>query len=381
MWQYAEHPDRFSRAEPPAWVSDWLARRRPVPGGPVVSGPPAGPAAPGSRAVAVASPVDPEAEAQAAARRARSQAARTAGIVEALDALDVWIRDQLQEGLATFPQRARAACRAAAQRLVDGKAAGLALLMDELPYTLFGLPEASRAGFIVTELGRIHLAAAAFRRQDALPGALRADAGRLMGVAQRREELLADPAAPRIRARWTAAGSRTVTQADKLLRVETWLAADDGERTALLVDYTPATAAVAAAASSGECFEAELVFYPSAAPLRAMVAQRGPPLPARAGPAARHTLPQAVAAHMARLAALPWLGDDLLLVAEARLTDGGGNLQLTDADGTAGLPLTDRDGARPLLGLALRSAAVIWDGRAGALLAADTPLGPWFATR
>ena len=260
MWQWVERPADFAHGAPPPWITDWLARRRPG-AGPVSMGD----ALPPPPVPLTISPPDPEAEAQAAARRARSQAARTAGVMDALDALDTWLLDQLNEGLATFPQRARTACRAAAQRLVDGKAAGLALMLDELPVTLFGLPEPQRGGFIVTELGRIHLAAAAFRRQDALPAGLREDARRAVGWSQKREEVLSDPAVRRLAGTWTAVGARIVLQVDRLRRVETWLASEDGERAAVLVDYVPLATPAVPAFASGERFEAELAFYPSAA--------------------------------------------------------------------------------------------------------------------
>ena len=378
MWQWVERPGSFAPGVSPPWMADWLARRRPGAGtAPEVNMPPR------SLDLVEIPQADPEAEAQAATRRAKSQAARMAGVTEALDALDTWLLDQLHEGLATFPQRAKAACRAAAQRLVDAKAAGLAMMMDELPTTLFGLPEPQRPDFIATELGRIHLAAAAFRRQEALPAALRDDARRAVGWRQTREELLADPAARRISGTWTAVGARVVVQADRLRRVETWLAAEDGEQAAVLIDYTPVTTPAASAFASGERFEAELAFYPSAAPLRAIVAQRVTGSTHRHGPACRRSLPVAVAAHLARLGALPWLGDDMLLVADTRLQAASGGLWLADAEGTAALPLAARQGdmVRPLLGLPLHAAALVWDGRVAELMAADTPLGPWFDAR
>ncbi len=377
MWQWVERPGSFALGASPPWVADWLTRRRPGAGTA-----PRGDTPPRSLSLVEIPQADPEAEIQAAARRAKSQAARTAGATEALDALDTWLLDQLHEGLATFPQRAKTACRAAAQRLVDGKAAGLAMMIDELPTTLFGLPEPQRPDFIATELGRIHLAAAAFRRQEALP-ALREDAKRSVGWMQTREELLADPAARRIGGTWTAVGARVVVQVDRLRRVETWLAAEDGEQAAVLIDYAPVATPVAPAFASGERFEAELAFYPSAAPLRAIVAQRVPGSTQCHGPVARRSLPAAVAAHLARLGALPWLGDDMLLVADARLQAASGGLWLTDAEGTAALPLPARQGdtARPLLGLPLHAAALVWDSRVAELMAADTPLGPWFDAR
>ncbi len=396
MWQFVEHGARFQPGDPPPWVAEWLAKRKA--GGRVVTpaeGEAAKPKAPASLALAQAeAPADattepaeaaePEAEdPQAAVRRAKAQAAREAGIIEALDALDVWIGDRLREGLATFPPRATAACRAAAQRLVDGKAAGLALMLDQLPLTLFGLPEPLRADFVVGELGKLHLIAAAYRRQEALPAPLRAELRRTVGWMQNRTQLLEDPAAPRRRARWTVAGTRIVVQPDRLKRIETWLAAEDGA-TAMLADFVPiAGGSTAPPFAPGERFEAELIYYPSSAPLRAIVSERGASVPDAHGPPAGLSVADALATHHARLAALPWLRDDLLVLGGVRLAEAGGVLLLTADDGGPALPLApaQEEAALPLAGMDLAGAAAIWDGRVATLLAADTALGPWFDTK
>ena len=90
--------------------------------------------------------------------------AREASVTAGLEALDVWIGDQLNTGLAGFVQRAQTACRTAAQRLVDVKAAGLAARLDALPGALLSRPEPLRPDFLLAELGRLHLISAAWRR-------------------------------------------------------------------------------------------------------------------------------------------------------------------------------------------------------------------------
>ena len=374
MWQWVEQPGRFTPGVPPSWAAEWLSRRKPGAGTA-----PKRDAAPISLDLVERPEGDAGAEAQAA-RRDKAWAARMAGVTDALDALDVWLLDQLHEGLATFAQRAQAACRAAAQRLVDGKAAGLALMLDELPATLFGLPEAQRPGFIAVELGRLHLVAAAFRRQEMLPAGLKEDARRAVGWSQHRDELLADPAAKRIAGTWTAVGARTVLQVDRLRRVETWLASEDGGQAAVLIDYARVSVPVAPAFAPGERFEAELAFYPSAVPLRAIVLRRVPGSAQRRAPSARRGRAEAVGAHHARRGQLAWGRADKLGGGGRRGRSAAGGLWLVDADGAMALPLPSRqaDTARPLLGLALHTAALVWNGRVAELMSAGTSLGPWF---
>jgi hypothetical protein len=391
MWQFAEHPDRFSVGEPAPWVAEWLARRRPGTGRP--AGKPAEADAPTPSMAALepdeATPADPAAQAladaQAAQRRAKAEATREASVTAGLEALDVWIGDQLNTGLASFVQRAQTACRAAAQRLVDVKAPGLAARLDALPGALLGRSEPLRPDFLLAELGRLHLISAAWRRREELDAALVDDLRRAIGWSVRREDALNDPAVPRWAGEWVVAGARTVIQPDRLRRTETWLTAADpatpGPRTAVLLDFTPVQVGAGEAIPAGERFAAELAFYPSTAPLRALVATRGPALATRTAPRGGPGLAEALAAHHARVAALPWLGDDLLVAGSGRIVEADGGLWAVDPETGAGLRLAVEQtrAASPLLGLSLSGLAGVWDGQILTLLSAATPHGPWFA--
>jgi len=387
MWQFAEHPDRFAVGEPAPWVAEWLSRRRPGTGRP--AGKPADADAP-APSMAALEPVeaplsDPTAEAQAAQRRAKAEAAREASVTAGLEALNIWIGDQLNTGLASFALRAQTACRTAGQRLIDVKAPGLAARLDALPGALLSRPEPLRPDFLLAELGRLHLISAAWRRREGLDLPLVDDLRRTIGWNMRREDALNDPAVPRWAGEWVVAGARTVIQPDRLRRTETWLTAADpatgGPRTAVLLDFTPVQLGAGEAIPAGERFAAELAFYPSTAPLRALVATRGPALATRTAPQGGSGLAEALAAHHARLAALPWLGDDLLVAGSGRIVEAEGGLWVVDPETGAGLRLAAEQArdASPLLGLALSGLAGVWDGQILTLLSAATPHGPWFA--
>ncbi|PTS88834.1 SWIM zinc finger family protein [Caulobacter sp. HMWF009] len=391
MWQFAEHPDRFAVGEPEPWVAEWLSRRRPGSGRP--AGKPADANAPAPSMAALdpaeVSPGDPasqaQAEAQAAQRRARAEAAREASVTAGLEALDVWIGDQLNTGLASFIQRAQTTCRTAAQRLMDVKAPGLAARLDALPGALLSRPEPLRPDFLLAELGRLHLISAAWRRREGLDQALVDDLRRSIGWSVRREDTLNDPTVPRWAGEWLVAGTRTVVQPDRLRRTETWLTTADpaaqAPRAAVLLDFTPVQVGAGEAIPAGELFNAELAFYPSSAPLRALVAVRGPALATRMAPQGGASLVEALAAHHARLAALPWLGDDLLVAGSGRIVEADGALWAVDPDTDRGLRLAveQNRAASPLLGLTLSGLAGVWDGQILTLLSASTPHGPWFA--
>ena len=178
FWLRADGKAEFARAARPQWVEDWIGQRRGAGGvksGAGATDEPARASVAAAAAAAVEAPDDPAAQARARAQRERLQAARKESILAGLDELDQWILDQIERGLAAFPGDALARCRTVAQRLVDAKAGGLANRVDRIPQVLFGLPETQRHDYLIEAMGRLHLAAEAFRRQDQLPAPLKAD--------------------------------------------------------------------------------------------------------------------------------------------------------------------------------------------------------------
>ena len=383
MWMRAESRP-FGKQERPAWVSDWLARRR----GPSASRTPRAesdeskPKISITAAEAEAAP-DPKAEARAAAARERSRAEREASILAGIDQLDRWIVDQLERGLAGFPTVAHEQCRLLARRLADAKASGLASRVERLATDLFGLPEPMRAEFLIEKLGELHLIAEAYRRQSDLPEALRADVRVTVGWSMTREALLTEPQALRVRDRWMVLATVNEIQPDKLRRLETWLARlGDGEapRFAVLIDFVPVSVGAATTYSAGETFEAELVFYPSSVPLRAVIKEQiGSAAKNGRWPAPQNGVSTALDDYEARLAARPWLGDWPLAVHDAIVARSGDGLVLTHAGGGGTLPIKVRDDdmVLPLIGVAGIDAFGLWDGRRLDLKFAETPLGRW----
>lgn len=400
MWLRLDKPERFETAAEPQWVSEWSARRR-TGSRPRAAANGGGTAASLDTALAAgaAAPVDPAAAAKAAARaqaqRQRLRAEREAAVAAGLDDLDRWVVDQLSQGLAGFPSRCEAAVRPLSTRLVDAKAGGLAARLDNLAAELFRVPQAERADLAVERLAALTLIAAAYRRQDRLPPPLREDVRRAAGWAVRREDLIADAAAPRLTATWIVAANRSEVQPDRLVRLETWLvraggdgAGDDDDdvnapRVAVLIDFVPVVSGgrPGFAFAAGEAVTGEVVFHPSAAPLRGVLASRTPAAEAP-WPRSPRGLAPALAAFARRLGALPWLDRWPLAVDGVALRPAGPGLALVDADGAGdgvALPLArgQREALLPLLGLPEISVVCLWDGHAAEVLAADTPIGRW----
>ncbi|MGJ5175663.1 SWIM zinc finger family protein [Bradyrhizobium oligotrophicum] len=389
LWLRVDKPERFETASPPQWVEDWSARRRGTssrPGKPRPEGDDAG--APPSLDAALAdaattAPADPKAAARAEAQRERIKAEREAAILAGLDELEHWIADQLNQGLADFATRAAAAGRTLSTRLVDAKAGGLAARLDQLGTELFRVGDERRADLAIERLGAMTLIASAYRHQDRLPAPLREDVRRTVGWSVRREELLADPSAPRASSVWIVAANLSEVQPDKIRRLETWLVNASNDisqpRAAVLVDFVPVSSGGAGFPfAPGEVIDGEVVFYPSAAPLRGLLASRKTS-GAASWPRPLPGLAPALQDYAAKLAALPWLDRwPLLLSGVALRTAGKGALAIIDASGEAiAVERGQEDQLAPLLGLDDLSLLCLWDGRTAQVLAADTPLGRW----
>lgn len=384
MWMRAQGRP-FATEERPGWVNDWLSRRRGGSARPKPAAPPDAPSAPRSIAdlpEPVEQTVDPRLQARATAQRERSRAEREATILAGLEELDQWIADQLERGLAGFAPTASEQCRVIARRLVDAKAGGLASRLEQLPAALFSLPEHERTELLIERLGELHLIAEAYRRQSELAPPLRADVRLTVGWTMSRDELLDDPMALRCKRCWMVVASFSEIQPDKLRRIETWLTALDGdERAAVLIDFFPVSAGSVDSYAPGEAFEAELAFYPSAAPMRAIIAERSGPAVAERWPSPSLDLTSAIEHYESALAARPWLGPWPLAVRDVAVMRGPSGLHLTDARAGLALPIAPRDDQMlPLVGLQDIDAFGVWDGRRLQLSLAETSLGRWMAT-
>ncbi len=388
MWMRAEGKVPFESAATPEWVQDWLRRRRTGPGATDSSDKDHAPQ-PKNLAQAVSEKteeVDPKAEERAAAARERARRDRESAIIAGLDDLDIWLIDQVEAGLAGFAGHAGKSSRSIARRLVDAKAPGLASRVDALPNRIYSLPESARSMIAVEQLGQLHLIAEAYRRQASLSVDLRADVRREVGWTQSREALLAEEGAVTVSGSWRVVGTLSEVQPDKLRRLETWLwreDAEDGLRTAALVDFVPVAAGQTKGAyRTGEQMQATLVFYPSAQPLRALIKETTSPAQECNTEIAlgNDDLLKAYSEYEEALAAVPWLQVWPLRFADVRVRRNGEQLFLCPAQNDAiALPLmsSQTDAASPLLAMERFSGFGLWDGYGCRLCMAQTPIGRW----
>ena len=387
MWMRAEGKIPFQTAPTPEWVQDWVRRRRPSSGGAGAEAEESPQAKSLSQATAQQKEeIDPKPEARVAATRDRGRREREEAVLAGLDDLDRWLVDQVDAGLAGFPQHAGKSCRSIAQRLVDAKAPGLASRLDNLPSRLYAHSEHIRAEVAFEQLGQLHLLAEAYRRQETLNVGLRADVRREVGWTQSRESLLSEEGALCASGFWRVVGTVSEVQPDRLRRLETWLSregAEEGPRAALLVDFVPvASGQTRGAYRTGERVGATVVFYPSARPLRGLMKEVSSPALEWSAPLElpEADLAGAMAEYEDALCLLPWINLWPMRFQNARVRRSGERVFLCSGqnDGIA-LPLmtSQANMASPLLAMDRIGGFGLWDGYSFRLCFAQTPLGAW----
>ena len=320
---FATEPEAVAAAEPPPWVVEWLASRARA----------AERRQAKNQLAAPAAAADEATTAPAKRSTARTTAAREARVAAGVAELELWLQDRVRAGLAALPAQAPGNFLAFASRMVDAQAPGAARLL-RLASTQVGVG-AGWEGRLLARLSLLYLLARAYRNLAALPPAAQADVRTTLGFTQSQEELLAGPG---LRDNWLVLGRR-VEQDDRLQVQRTWLWGATSGKAALVLDYSAAGQPLDRSLTPGLCLDAELVFFPSAAPLRALVRARHGHCEPPALPLA--TLEEATGAYAAALAVNPWIERTLLLAGPCTLARVEERWQLRDADGRL-LPLPAR---------------------------------------
>lgn len=285
---WAEQSDTFAASEPPDWVAEWLAGR--------------GRRQEQKAAKQAQVTADPEAQAKRAAARMRKV---DAGVEE----LKLWLQDLVRQGLASLSAQPYQYWDGMAARMVDAQAAGLARRLREmssLPHSGAGWPER-----LLRELGQLHLLLEGYQRLASLPAPVQQDIRTQIGFTQKSEAVLAAAEQPDseveiCRDRWHVVGQIAESE-DRLTVQRTWLWGERNQRPALLLQFAPAHLPLEVVAVPGTAFEGELVFYPSATPLRAVVKQRQETEVGAGCMGAGTGIEEAIALFSNALARNPWL--------------------------------------------------------------------------
>lgn len=253
----AQQPPALTEKTPPAWTTEWLAKRADK----SEKKPAAG--------VDSATQLDPEAAQKAAAAAAKRLASRAARVAAGLDELSVWLEDLVRSGFTTLPGKPASFWESPAARLIDAQAPGLARRVSGWDgITTLGERWPAR---LLREAGLLHLLREGWSRLDTLPKPVQADLRSTIGFNLDQEEVLAQTG---IRDHWMVV-ARRIEENDRLRTQRIWLFGRNSKRPALSLSFsaTPSQP-LDLSLSAGTTIDAELVFFPGAWPLRALVKTR-----------------------------------------------------------------------------------------------------------
>lgn len=307
MLIFASSETAIGQAQRPAWVEEWMGGRA---------------QRAEKKKVAAEAPPRPVDEA-AQAKRREKRLARTA---EGLAAVKVWAEDLVRGGIATAPSRGYEFFDEPARRMVDAQAPGVARRLQSLGEIASG----GRAGWqrpLLEGLASVHLLARAFERLEQLPQPTRDDVLATLGIAERQEEVLSQPAA---RDRWQILAQEV--EVEGALRVQrTWLFGAESRRPALVLAFAHGSAPLDPSLTPGCAFDGELCFFPGNG-VRAAVKSRGE-LSEIGKPIGFDTLDALCDAASMLLARNPWLGEITAPLAAVTPVKGDADWWLVDREG------------------------------------------------
>jgi hypothetical protein len=290
---------------------------------------------------------DPAGETAARTPNPATAEQRRVRVTAGLEELDVWLGDQIRTGLAQSDRSFRA-FEAIAARMVDAQAPGIAAALRQLPATV--VTSADWPELVLREYARLHLLIAAHRRLDDVSPALTASIRTHIGYPAPAESVRTEPA---VRDRWMVLGVRT-SEEERLYTRRSWLYGRESRRWALLVEHSFGSPSFSAEVPApGMVADAQLHYYPSAAPLRALWGDRhGAPEPFTTLPLATGagTIAAALDAHARALGADPWLRSWPVLLADVVPVSNENGWYIAESDGSA-LPVVPIEQPWRLLGV------------------------------
>lgn len=238
---------------PPDWLAEWLKKRSEKA------------LKTSNDASSTAPSRSPEAESALAEQRKANREKRMFQMAAGLAELESWLLDLFRQGLATLEGQASSYFNDLAARMVDAKLGTLARRIRQLPALM---AHTDWHGKMLAEIGDIYLLLRAFQQLDTLPEPLQDDLLALAGVNLKKEEVLAQTG---LSDHWLVAGQTLEEEDANLLARRIWLIGEKTGKTALLLDFSWGGAGFETSFKLGTVLRAEVVFYPSAHPQRALL--------------------------------------------------------------------------------------------------------------
>ncbi|MVT07145.1 SWIM zinc finger family protein [Chitinophaga sp. ysch24] len=244
MLLYSRQPESFTDNTLPLWVSDWIQKRseKEI-----------------QKTEKEEKPVDEAAQ-------AKRQQARIQKVEDGIDELLLWMKDIVRNGIIQLPEKGSSYWENMARRMVDAQASGLAGMVRGLGEINF-YSEGWQHIFM-DQLLRIYLVIEGYRNQQELPSLMQQELRTMIGFTQNQEALRQQKG---INDTWLIL-SKQATEEDNLTTEKYWLYGLQSHRTALVLQFhARGMSKPQQLLTPGTSIVAELVFFPSEVPLRAII--------------------------------------------------------------------------------------------------------------
>lgn len=243
---YARNKKDFTNTTAPDWVSEWISKRAQ------------------KEEKKAAAPAAEDKPVDEAAQAKRLQA-RQQKVADGIHELQLWIKDIVRNGILDMPQKGFPWFENIGKRMVDAQAPGLAGMVRALGETNF-FEDGWQTTFL-DQLLSIYIVTEGYKNSGNLDAVLQQDVRTIVGFAQSQDELKEQTG---VTDTWLVLAKYS-TEVEHLTTERNWLYGTTTNQYALVLQFIMRGHAAQLTFSPGIFVQAELVFYPSVSPVRALV--------------------------------------------------------------------------------------------------------------
>lgn len=194
--------------------------------------------------------------------------AREQKIMAGIEELQTWIKDTIRMGIMNIAQNQYQFNKNIIARMNDAQAPGLAFQLKKMNKINF--IEDGWQILLTKQLSQVYLLAEAYKNKDSFEPPMQDDLNSLIGWNTSKEEVLGTDS---VNDYWQILAKQSETD-DYLTTSSTWLYGVHSQRFALVLEFYTKNQLPSEVFICGNTLQAELCFYPSLIPLRALVKQQ-----------------------------------------------------------------------------------------------------------
>ena len=274
-----------------------------------------------------------------------------------VEELELWLLDMIQHGLSEISHQDSDYWELFAAKMQDAKLGGIARRIRRMPILL---REENWHERLLEKISQLYLFVQSYKQFPSLPELIQEEILTVAGVNKKRTELLEQDG---VKDQWLVL-SVNLEAEDKLFSRKTYMLGSKSGQIALVLDYNYGIPKFDLNWQVGSAFEAELIFYPSPYPLRALVKKHlssSAPLDA----IAQYTDIETFAyAYAKAIASNPWLSSFPCLLANVHIVKKDQLLLLADSKGYSIPLLMEGSAAWSLLAISVGQTFTVfgeWD--------------------